>query len=100
MHMPVNRAILCLGMVLVGVGAIASLASADWVLAETGMGLIAIGAGLYVLGLTLLCAAVRCRRCGFRLFWRAISTKVPGGGLRWFFTANTCSACGFQESRN
>jgi ribosomal protein L37E len=101
MRLPVNQVILWSGLTLMGVGSVMTyLSSEQWLPSGWPLEVLSLGGCcLFVCRLTLLSVTVRCRRCGFRLFWRAISTRVPGGGLHWFFTASACSACGYGEPK-
>ena len=41
-----------------------------------------------------LCALVRCRKCGYRLFWHAVARRNHRDGIGWFLTATRCPQCG------
>ena len=97
MNLPLNRLSLWMGVGAVALGGcLANLEEFGWLLPSwvPVMRLTMVGAGLFVLGFAFLCVNVRCRYCGDRLFWRAVSTHVPGGGLRWFFVGSQCLKCG------
>lgn len=44
-----------------------------------------------------LCAGCRCCKCGYKLFWRAVSARSHPSGLHWFLSAAVCPICGFSE---
>jgi len=101
LRLPINRAmtwamlvIFVLGGVLVtapGWGQMVLPAETAFVLAPE------VGVGVSGLAFAGLCLLVRCRRCGYRLFWHAVSRRDHKDGISWFLTARECPECG--ESR-
>ncbi len=56
-----------------------------------------VGVGLSGLAFAGLCVLVRCRRCGYRLFWHAVSRREHSEGISWFLTAHQCPECGYTR---
>jgi DNA-directed RNA polymerase subunit RPC12/RpoP len=57
-----------------------------------------VGVGLAGLAFAGLCVLVRCRACGYRLFWHAVSRRDHRDGILWFLTAERCPECGHTRA--
>jgi hypothetical protein len=45
-----------------------------------------------------LCLLARCRRCGHRLFWYAITKRRHSDSIEWFLRAYQCPECGYSTA--
>ena len=97
LQLPFNRAgaFAAAGLTLVGgllaLGPLVGRSAAD---ARALVWLPVAGLTLAIPSFTWLCLRVRCRGCGYRLFWHAIATVKHPAGLYWFATADRCPGCG------
>ena len=56
------------------------------------------GAALAMLGFVLGCTTIRCRKCGIRLFWYAVSRQSAQNWLLWLLNESSCPRCSFGAS--
>ena len=48
-------------------------------------------------GLAWPARSIRCRACGFKLLWHAISAMPHAGSIEWFLIVDHCPRCGATE---
>jgi predicted nucleic-acid-binding Zn-ribbon protein len=94
LRLPVNRAATWAMLALLVVGGVLLLVP---VLGQTVLPALStmpeIGVALTGLAFAGLCVFVRCRGCGYRLFWHAVSRRDHSDGIWWFLTAEECPKC-------
>ncbi len=73
----------------------------DWGDKQSADILVACLGGANVLNLAAfvwMAIAIRCPRCGRRLFWHALHARRHPAGLHWFVTFNACPQCQFDPT--
>ena len=51
------------------------------------------GMGLVLFGFVFGCVAIRCDKCGTRLFWHAVSRQKSQVWLMWLLSESSCPNC-------
>ena len=51
------------------------------------------GSGLALLGFTFGCIAIRCNKCGTRIFWHAVYRQKSQSWLMWLLRTSDCPNC-------
>lgn len=66
----------------------------EWLDKDLELTLTLIGVGLGTSAFAALCMFSRCERCGYKLFWYAVSKRPHTDSTGWFLTASACPGCG------
>ena len=101
LSLPINRVLTyTAGALTIGGGVLCSAPtwgnlwfSDDLALLSLPLAGVAVGLPSFV----ALCAGCRCRGCGHKLFWHAVSARSHPAGLNWFLSATECPSCGYSE---
>lgn len=89
-----------LGMTAVAVGGILIWAGRSQLEAfgERAGDVMLAGTALGVAGMVWSGVAIKCPKCGARLFWHAMSKQSPGSWLTWLFELEACPSCGTRAA--
>lgn len=97
LRLPVNRVTWALLALLVVGGVLLLVPALSPTVFATLITLPEMGVVLTGLAFAGLCVFARCRTCGYRLFWHAVSRRDHSEGIWWFLTAEECPKCGWTR---
>jgi hypothetical protein len=98
LNLPINKklAILLISVLMIGgILALAPLWGTLFLPEDAAYATVPItGVAVALPAFAALCLAIRCRGCGYRLFWHAVRKRTYNNSIEWFLTANECPQCG------